>query len=96
MKLTKDLIGKKIIRTKPITTNDKSFTFEPEEVFDIGHINIFFVDKESSKMLGRTWQPHPYKLEKWDDGNWEIYHECKHRCPFFSKPNYCPECGEKL
>lgn len=87
MKITKDLIGKKIIRYSKCAIGghmDGSYMNEPLEVLDVGE-SYFLIENTSFGMDYSV-----LKFDNWDDNKWKLY-----KC-WGKKKKYCSECGSKL
>lgn len=91
MKITKDLIGKNIIRYSKCDIGgrmDGSYMDEPLEVLDVGE-SYFLIENTTFGMDYSV-----LKLDKWDDNKWNLYKKgCLH---WGRKKKYCSECGTKL
>ena len=82
MRITTDMIGKKIIRTKRTERGDGSYCTEP--------INLLCVTESALQVNTPTTREHLLSRDSWDDDGWTIYVKppsekcvCKR----------CPKCG---
>lgn len=85
MKITTDMIGKKVIRTAQNKKGDTSYTSYPVVLTNITEGHLYIASEHSST-------PHGLLRCSWDDKNWDLFEPHAQKCSC----DRCPKCGKTI